>query len=238
MVQLELDPRYLYPERFSEIDSARSQILRMGTHWGRLKPVSFDSALSTVYEKALTYFGDNPFTKDSNLDLLASNSLKQTLPFLAGEAGHFKSLANFRDRGFFWTILKYAALNQHRGRLIIPRKYEEIDYSSSKKIRLGHREGFQPTLFRLKRESTEDDERAVRRLLADLQNPVKILRPDEDEFPIYRRRALELWYQHGFRSADVVSVLAFEGLGKFDNSAVRVWAKRYRDSQRELNSVA
>lgn len=242
MVQLELGPRFIQPERFFEIESARNQILRVGVYsrWGtRFKEVSFDFALSTLFKRACTYFRENLFTQGCDVDLLASKVLKQALPFLEGEEGHFNSLGHFRN-SLFRTILKHTALDKHRRALSSPRKHEETDDFSYKEVKRVNREGFQPTLFRLSEEQTKE-EQVMELLLEDLKNPDGVLRPDyfRNSLP-HRQRALELQLQYPhFTSGDIVKILTLEGYGEFDQSSVRVWKLRAKRAQRQkhLNPV-
>lgn len=235
MVQLELDPRYLQPERFVEIDSARSQILRVRASRGtNFKSVSFDFALSTLFEKALNYFKSNPLlTEGCDLDLLASYTLKQALPFLEGKEGRFNSLRDFRG-SMFGVILKHVVFDQHRRESTPPRKHGEIDNSSCKEVKRGSREGFQPPLLRLGGGQTRE-EQTMEQLLADLRNPDNVLGSDYlRNSPRYRRRALELRFQYPhFTSGDIVKILTLEGYQEFTKSAIRVWELRAKRAQRQ-----
>lgn len=163
------------------------------------------------------------------LDLLVGKALKRVLPFLYGEKGHFDSLGHFRDAMYVRSMLPQVAIDYHRHGTALPRHYTEKDNSYRNGTKVANREGFQPTLFRLREEQTEEKQ-ALERLLLELENPDIILGLDYLRRSPRRRRALELFCRHNAPGTLIPQVLESEGWGTVKPSAIRLWiyrAKRF-----------
>lgn len=250
MVQLELDPRYLQPERSVEIDSNRSKILRKvivggGLEWRKTRryhPILFEEALSTILGSSYDYFERSTEIRGEKLDLLVGRVLKRALPFLQGEKGNFESFSHFM-KTMYGSIVHHVAVDQYRVRKTVEHKRgEDSDNQlTNKERRRSRAEGFQPTLFSLKRarQISIQNEPISSQLLADLKDPDAVLSPEYlSSLPMHRQRALELRYRNPhFTSADIVQVLRLEGYGEFNESAVRVWKLRARRTQKQKELV-
>lgn len=242
MVQLELDPKFIYPERAAEIEFLRSTILRRRVLGGsgewrkekRFSPISFDVALSSLLNISSHYLGKQTDAKGHELDLLVGRALKRTLPYLQGERGHFESLGDFSWR-MFMSITRHIAIDHYHNE---SRGHKEIikdpDGQLPTETRKRKAEGFQPTLFRLSEKRTKT-ERALDKLLADLEDPFAVLGSDYlNNFPKYRQRALELRFKNPqFTSKDIIRILVFEGYREFEASAIRVWVLRFKKAQKQ-----
>lgn len=220
MVQLELDPRYLHPERFSEIDFNRSRILRIAgksQHWmekGDFEVISLDYALLTLLEGAYSYFNRFTTAKSFELDMMVGKVLIKSLPFIQGEQGKFNSFRHF-THSLFRRTLSHISQDRYRH---LHRGHVEVKAStkshSSEGITRGI-VGFQPSLFRL--ESNKKDGTYV------LPDYISVL-------PAYELKAIRLKAdQPGIRSSDIANVLAGDGEGEFSPDTIRVWFKRVRD---------
>jgi len=232
MIQLELDPRFMQPKRFSEIEAARNQILRRrvtggGGEWRkerRLAPISFDKALQSLLNSAYHTLERETNARGYELDLLVGRVLRRSLPYLQGEKeSDFETLGDFKRIMFYPNILEHIIIDSYQSESRSHKETQkpfppEKNSKSQQPMETTKRktEGFQPTLFRLSEEQT-GSEKAIGQLLADLKNPDRVLGSGSDylrKSPI-RRVALELkWQNPQFSSEDVAQILVFTRLQK------------------------
>ncbi|OGE44335.1 hypothetical protein A3B45_03585 [Candidatus Daviesbacteria bacterium RIFCSPLOWO2_01_FULL_39_12] len=242
MLQLELDPRFMPSERSAEeIELYRSTILRSVIKGGdiewrkekRFRPISFDSALSSLLASSYHNLGRQSNAEGYELDLLVGQALKKALPYLQGERGNFESFFHFKNR-MFMSMLEHMVIDHHRSSLRHLEDVKKPDNQLPRGAGTNRAEGFQPTLFRLSEEQTKV-EKAMESLLADLQNPDAVMRPEYvGRLPRYRQRALELRFQYpDFSSTDIAKILELEGYRRFASSAIRVWVFRVKKARKQ-----
>lgn len=240
MIQLELDPRFMYPEHSSEIEDTRSQILRTKFHnrWGpKFKEISLDYALSDLYKTAFDTVKNNPELEKSDKDRVINSCLIKALPYLQGvlqgEEEPFDSISHFKH--MYKKMVHNTAITEYRKKQAFSRQASELDNLAepdlpTRTTRNINREGFQPVLIRLEETATQKQE-TMKRLSEELGSPV-VLRSDYLNSRPYRTRALQLWCENPhFSSRDVVKILRLEGYRKFNDSSVRVWFLRYKRAQ-------
>lgn len=248
MLQLELDPRFMPGEcSVEEIELSRNAILRRrviggGIEWRkekRYRSITFDTALLSLLNSAYYTLQKQSDAKGYELDLLAGQALKKTLPFVLGKKGYFETLDQFKQ-GMFIRIMRHVVIDHYRSESRSHKEPKDLDDQLVTETKKRKTEGFQPTLFRLTEGQTRT-EQIMEQSLADLRDPDSVFKLGSEYLkrsPRYRQRALELRSQNPhFSSRDIVQILTLEGFKEFKDSTIRVWELRAARAQKYLTSA-
>lgn len=227
MVQLELDPQYLYPDKAEEILLRRENLLRRVRGWNRwsnrrtFQEVSLEEALETLLDRSYHYFENNTKVVGNGVDVLVKSAMNKTLPFLLGKVGDFHHFGHF-NHTMFGIILSSTAIDYYRrGKA---KKLKSTDLPVKYEVKRMP-EGFQPSLFGSERMRLVVNDHISSRLIEDLNDPDRVL---EDDFSNKKscKEVAQGLFLVGFSNSYVLWYLRSEGLGNFPASTVRVWHKR------------
>lgn len=238
MVQLELDPVLLEPDRATEINVSRKSILRKIVSTNRFNDhreyqvVYLEDALSALLKRAQSRFSKIKGILADDLDLLINGSLRFSLPFLYGVRGRFNSFNHFRETKFEQR-LHHAIIGWHR--IQNSQKDEEATITSTSKVKRPRAEGFQPPLFGSERMRQALSEDISSQLIEDLNDPDRVLMGGSSKKRGYRQEAQQLLLA-GFSNSYVLWYLRNEGLVDFPPSTVRVWNTRVNKAENLVKS--